>query len=156
EIGNGGPDPGPAASACSGAVASTAATGPTPPKAPALTVANGFALETLAAVGQARQLAALPNGDLLVATGGDSVYIVPNAEAAGLAGAPQKFATISDNPVQGIAFAAANCTIYIGSQHGVYAIAYTDGQLGGSAGQPIARVRTGSIAPNSDGDVHTS
>ena len=151
-----GPDAPIAVGKCSGSVASVSTPGPTPPSAPALTVPGDLALETLASVGGARQLAGLPNGDLLVATGGDSVYIVPNAEAAGLAGAPVKFTTIADDPVQGITFAAATCTIYVASQHGVYAIAYADGQLTGNAGSPIAHVRTGAIVPNSDGDVHVS
>ncbi len=141
--------------ACNGSVASTNPAGNQPPNPPAVTVASGFKLETVATVNGARQLAALPNGDLLVATSGASIYLVPNAEAATLAGAPVKFATVNDTPSQGITFAASTCTIYVATQHGVYSIPYTDAQQTGTATQ-IAHVRTGQIAPNSDGDVHTS
>jgi glucose/arabinose dehydrogenase len=142
---------------CSGSKASTNAAGPTPP-APnaAFAVPSAFTLETVAAVDGARELAALPNGDLLVASTGTNVYLVPNAEAAGQAGAPVVFTTIQDSPVSGVAFAPSICTILIGSQHGVYAIPYMDAQQSATAGQPIAKVRQGMPAPGSDGDVHTT
>jgi glucose/arabinose dehydrogenase len=119
-------------------------------------VPSGFTLETVAAIGQARQLAALPNGDLLVGTSGTNVYLVPNAEASGNSGAPVMFTTIGDAPVQGVAFAGALCTIYVGSSHGIYAIPYKDAQQTGTAGQPIANVRQGTPTPGSDGDIHHS
>jgi glucose/arabinose dehydrogenase len=143
-----------APSPCSGAVHSVSPVGPTQPAPTGLTVPTGFAIETLAAIGAARQLAALPNGDLLVATSGGTVYLVPNAEADGLADKPVTFASIPDTPAQGIAFDAATCTVYVGAQHGVYAMKYVDGQLSATAGSPIAKVRQGSVTPGSDGDVH--
>jgi glucose/arabinose dehydrogenase len=112
-------------------------------------------METIAAVGQARELAALPNGDLLVGTNGTDVYLVPNAEADGAAGQPVKFASIADAPVQGVAFAPSTCTVYIASQHGVYLATYQDGATSATPTK-IGSVRTGSVAPNSDGDIHTT
>ena len=43
---------------------------------------KGFTIETIASIGGARELAALPNGDLIVGTSGSDVYIVPDAEGA--------------------------------------------------------------------------
>jgi glucose/arabinose dehydrogenase len=58
--------------------------------------------------------------------------------------------------VQGIAYDAFGCTIYISAQHGLYAIAYTDGMTSAASGPAIANVRTGPVAPDSDGDIHTT
>jgi glucose/arabinose dehydrogenase len=143
--------------ACSGATHSAAAPGPSPPQAPAVTVPAGYTLVTIAQIGGARQLAALPNGDLLVATSGTDVYLVPNAEVdTGNAGAPVVFTTINDSPVQGVAFDGASCKVFVASHAGVYAMQYADAQQSAAAGQAIAHVRTGPIAPNSDGDVHVT
>ena len=79
--------------ACNGSVASTStpATGlPNPPSQ--LTIPTGFKMEVIAQIGSARELAALPNGDLLVGTNGSSVYIIPSAEADAAPGKSQKFA----------------------------------------------------------------
>ena len=146
------------ASACSGAVHSTAAAAATQPSV-ALTVPSGFTLTTIAKVAMARQLAALPNGDLLVATNGTSVYLVPNADGTAGPGAPIVFTTPGETPAQGIAFDASSCTIYLSSQHNIYAMAYVDAQQSAVAGTPIANVRTGNISPNrpsGDTDNHTT
>jgi glucose/arabinose dehydrogenase len=142
--------------ACNGSVKTIADAGAAPPAAPALTVATGFKLETIAAVANARQLAALPNGDLLVATNGTSIYLIPNATAAGAAGAPIVFATVNDSPAQGITYVATTCTIYVAGHAGIYSAPYVDAQTSATFGSPIASVRTGAIAPNSDGDVHVT
>ena len=141
---------------CNGSVASASAPATGLPAAPAITVPDGFSLRVIAAVARARELVTLPNGDLLVGTSGTSVYLVPNAARASGAGQPVVFTTIDDPPVQGVAFAPTRCTIYIASQHGIYAIPYTDGQQNAEPGNPIANVRTGDIPPGSDGDVHTT
>ena len=141
--------------ACNGSVASTStpATGlPTPPSA--LSVVSGFKLEVIAKIGSARELAALPNGDLLVATNGSTIQIVPNAEADGAPGKSQKFADGKESNPQGIAYDPLTCTIYLGTNQGIYSMEYQDGQLTGNFGSPIAKVRQGSVTPNSDGDVH--
>jgi glucose/arabinose dehydrogenase len=146
------------AAACSGAVHSTAAAGPAQPSV-GLTVPSGFTLTTIAKVAQARELAALPNGDLLVATNGASVYLVPNADGAGSPGAPVVFTTPGETAAQGIAFDPSSCTIYLSSQHNIYAMAYVDAQQSAVSGKPIATVRNGSISPNrpsGDTDNHTS
>jgi glucose/arabinose dehydrogenase len=129
------------AAECSGAVATPFGPGPPPPAAPPVTVAAGLELQTVARVRGARHLAALPNGDLLVATNGRSIYIVPGAEAEGLAGAPLVFTTIDDAPVHSVTFAGETCSIYAGAKHGVYRMSYRDAQLAAPAGRPIARVR---------------
>ncbi|MEI9936633.1 MAG: hypothetical protein WDO69_05355 [Pseudomonadota bacterium] len=145
-------------SACNGSVHSTAAAGPTATTI-ALTVPTGFTLTTIAKVTGARELAALPNGDLLVGTSGMSVYLVPNADAASAPGAPVVFTTAGEKSPQGVAFDSATCSIYVSSEHNIYKLAYKDAQQSGTIGTPIATVRTGSIAPNrpsGDTDNHTS
>lgn len=142
--------------ACRGTKASPFTAGPAPTVAAGLTVPAGFVIERVASVPSARELAALPNGDLLVATGGTSVYLVSNAEAAGAVGTPSVFATIDDAPTQGIAFDASSCTIFVGTQHGVYAIPYEDGQNQAASVTKIASLRGGPVSPQSDGNVHTS
>jgi glucose/arabinose dehydrogenase len=142
--------------ACNGSVKSTSTPGPAPSAMSGLALQSGFSLMKVASVGGARELAALPNGDLLVGTNGNSVYIVPNVEASGAVGTPQVFTSINDSPVEGVAFAGATCTIYVATQHGAYAIPYTDGMLTASNPTQIAMVRQGTPTPGSDGDVHTS
>jgi glucose/arabinose dehydrogenase len=126
---------------CNGSVTSNSSPATGVPTTPALTVPAGFSLKVIAAVSDARQLAALPNGDLLVGTSGPSVYLVPNAARASGAEAPVVFTTVNDAPVQGVAFAASTCTVYVASKHGIFAIPYRDGQQSGSPGSAIARVR---------------
>jgi glucose/arabinose dehydrogenase len=150
------------ADACSGS-GSTAPAG-TAPSAPAgLTVPAGFRIETIASIGGARELAALPNGDLLVGTSGNQIFIVPNAEAADgkPAGAPQVFATIADDGANGgrasgVAFAQDHCEIFIATTNHVWATPYSSGDLSARHLHRIASVRTGPIAPHSDGDVHVT
>jgi glucose/arabinose dehydrogenase len=142
---------------CSGKE-STASDGIAPSAPDGLTVPSGFKIETIAQIGGARELAALPNGDLIVGTNGSQVYIVPNAEAASgkASGAPQVFATIDDKQAEGVAFAADRCEIFIATTNGVWATNYKAGDLTAERVHRIARVRTGGIPPGSDGDVHTS
>jgi glucose/arabinose dehydrogenase len=97
----------------------------------------------------------LPNGDLLVATTGTNVSLLPDAEADGAAGKPVVFTTIDDSPVQGITFVGSSCSIYVASNKAIFQIAYSDGMLAAAAGPPIANVRTGGVS-GTDGDVHTS
>jgi glucose/arabinose dehydrogenase len=147
----------PHAGGCSGKE-STASDGITPVKPDGLTVPAGFKIQTIAQIGGARELAALPNGDLLVGTSGNQVFIVPNAEAANgkPAGAPQVFATINDNEAEGIAFAADRCEVFIATTNAVWVATYKSGALTAEHIRRIAKVRTGGIPPGSDGDVHTS
>ena len=133
--------------------APTTAPSPAPPADPNLHVPAGFIASTIAHVAGARELAALPNGDLIVGTGSTAVAIVPNAESAGITGAPATFATLPDGPAQGVAYGSG--FVFVATQHGVYRIPYSSGAQTGTATK-IASVRTGSVAPNSDGDVHTT
>jgi glucose/arabinose dehydrogenase len=154
------------AAGCSGATASQSSAGMTP-TTPALTVPSGLVIQTIANVGSARELVGLPNGDLLVGTGGSSIYIVPNAEASGAAGTPKVFATISEtvppnepstgiNNADGVAFSPSTCTIFVSSEYHVWSTPYKDGDLAAENLQAIATVRTGPTANPGDGDYHTS
>lgn len=141
---------------CNGSVLSTStpATGlPTVPSG--LTVASGFKMEVVASIDSARELAALPNGDLLVATGGSAMYIIPNAEADGAPGKSAKFADAQDGAPAGVTYVPTTCAIYWGTNQGVWKATYKDGDLTGDFGSaPIAKVRQGTPTPGSDGDVH--
>jgi glucose/arabinose dehydrogenase len=69
------------------------------------------------------------------------------------------FTTIQDSPAQSVAFVASSCIVYVGGQHGIYAMAYVDKQQSAPSGSAIASVRTGSISPNrppGDEDVHST
>jgi glucose/arabinose dehydrogenase len=116
---------------------------------------TAFFSETIGNVNGARQLAALPNGDLLVATLGTSIYLIAGAEAdAGVPlAAPVKYLDIADGPSQGITFEPQSSTLYFASQHAVWSLPWVAGQPAGTPAK-IVSVRTGPIAPNSDGDVH--
>jgi glucose/arabinose dehydrogenase len=107
----------------------------------------------VARVNGARELAALPNGDLIVGTTGTSIAIVPNAESAGAANPATTFATFSQAAPEGVAF--GNGFVFAATEHAVWRIAYTNGAQTGTPTQ-IAAVRSGPVAPNSDGDVHRS
>jgi glucose/arabinose dehydrogenase len=114
--------------------------------------AAGFHIETIAHVGDARELAVLPNGDLLVGTGGATVAIVPLAEGPGPA---QTFVSIDDPPDSGVAFSTAQHAIFVAGGHGIYRIPYSNGdRKAQSTPIRIATVRSGLPAPGSDGDNH--
>jgi glucose/arabinose dehydrogenase len=117
----------------------------------ALHVPSGFAASVIASIGSARELAALPNGDLLVGTEGQPVYLIPGAENAGIASNPVVFATLPDSPAQGVAYGGGY--VFVATQYGVYRAAYTTGAQSGTFSK-IASVRTGSISPTTDNDVH--
>jgi glucose/arabinose dehydrogenase len=135
---------------CAGAPSAQTAAAPS-----GLTVPSGFELLAVARVPSARELVVLPNGDLIVGTNGRDIYIVPGAEETAV-GQPQVFAEVPDAHAAGVAFAADRHVVYVGAEHGVYAAPYVLGQRRAAAINLIARVRTGPIAPNSDGDVHVT
>ena len=118
-----------------------------------LRVPSGFAIEAIADVGGARELVALPSGDLIVGTRGRNVYIVPDAE--GTAGRPHVFATFDDDFASGVAFAGDRSEIYVATMHHVWAIPY-HGERTATQTRRIADVRNGPVAPGTDGDVHTT
>jgi glucose/arabinose dehydrogenase len=120
-----------------------------------LTVARGFYASVVANVAGARELATLPNGDLLVGTEGRSIAIVPNADGPGVAGAPQTFVTLDDGPAASIAY-APNGSLYAATSTTIWRVPYVPGDRSESHATAIARVRTGPVAPNSDGDVHVT
>jgi glucose/arabinose dehydrogenase len=148
------------AAACGGGGAAPAtkpgSSGPSSSPSPQIQVASGFAFSTVASVPAARELAALPNGDLIVGTSGSSLWIVPQADATGAPQTAHVFITLPDEPAQGVALSSDGKTIYAATEYHVYAIAYSSGDQTEPSGdaQQIASVRTGPISPGSDGDVH--
>jgi glucose/arabinose dehydrogenase len=140
------------AAACAGSATSAQS----PPTPTGLSVPSGYAIQTIAHVAGAREIAPLPNGDLLVATTGSTIFIVPAALQPAPA-TPRVFATIDDAPDAGITYSASQRAIYVATLHGVYRIAYHPGDRRASANpQKVATVRSGPVAPNSDGDIHTT
>ncbi len=126
----------------------------TPPAADSrLTFARGFYANVVANVEGARELAMLPNGDLLVGTEGRSIAIVPNADGPGAAGTPQTFVTLGERPAASIVY-APNGSLYAATNTTIWRIPYAKGERSESRATAIAHVRTGPVAPNSDGDVH--
>ena len=120
-----------------------------------LQVADGLHIAVVAHVKRARELAVLPDGDLLVGTSGSTVALVPYAN--GSYGAPHTFVSISDAPDSGVAYAPSLRAIFVAGGHGIYRIAYRDGdQRAAGSPQRIASVRSGPVAPHSDGDVHST
>lgn len=134
----------------------TGSASPAPTTDPRIKIASGFHSNTIASLSGPRELVGLPNGDLLVGTSGDTLAIVPDAEAAGAAGAPQTFITLPDSPAQGIALSPDHAWIYAATEYDVYRIPYHTGDRSepNSSAQHIASIRTGPISPGSDGDVH--
>lgn len=145
----------PVSAACPTAPHRGTAPGQRPGTPANLRPAAGFAIDTIASVPDARELAVLPNGDLLAGTKGRAVYIVPGAEAA-VAGRPEIFAQLPDDLAAGVTFSARRCEIFIGTEHGVYATAYATGAHAAGTLRRIFSMRTGDVAPHSDGDVHST
>ena len=130
----------------------------------ALKVPKGFTAVIIAKVPEARGLVVLPNGDLLVGTGETEVKLVSHADGAHSAGPVTTFATFpkqdaSSSPwptnsgPQSVAFGSGY--IFASTEKTIWRMSYRDGQQMGVP-MNISSVRTGSIAPNSDGDVHLS
>ena len=123
-----------------------------------------------------RQMVMLPNGDLLVGTGGGTasfaqsgkIYILPNAEAA-TPGAASVFTTLTDSScmsnagtnTNGITFAPATGggTIFVGMECSVWKIPYVTGdRVASSAPVRFVTVRNGATVatPNDQDDHHTT
>lgn len=93
-------------------------------------VPPGFTITRIATVAHARELAAAANGDLLVGTSENRVFIVAHAEDTPQA--PHPFVSLDDSPVAGVLIAGN--TLYLGSQFGVWKVPFV-------AGDPVARER---------------
>ncbi|HEY1868610.1 MAG TPA: hypothetical protein VGG70_09970 [Candidatus Cybelea sp.] len=119
-----------------------------------LHVPAGFTIEVIAAVDGARELAALPNGDLVVGTRGSDVYVLRDVE--GTPGEPKVFAHLDDDLAAGVGYSADRREIYVGAEHHVWAIPYRSGEREASTIRRIADVRAGPAAPGTDGDIHTT
>jgi hypothetical protein len=138
-------------------------TGPSPAPLPAgLTLPSGFSGSVIAQVPSARELTVAPNGDLFVGTESTQVYIVPHADDAGAAGTPQIFwshpqaSNNGDAPNAGLTLSLQECALYVAGNTSVWMIRYRPGDQNAESAQQIASVRTGSVSPGSDGDVHTT
>jgi glucose/arabinose dehydrogenase len=118
-----------------------------------LQVPPAFTIETIAQIRGARELVTLPNGDLIVGTNGRDVYIVTDAEGGNATA--HVFATLNDDHASGVTFSAARREIFIGTMHGVWVIPYR-GEPAAAQIRQIASVRSGPLAPGTDGDVHTT
>ena len=117
-------------------------------------VPDGFEASIVANIPGARQLVTLPNGDMIVGTHGTTVEIISNADARDAVGPVTTFATFpSDYGTQGVAFGGG--FIYAATQKTIWRMPYKDGEKTGTPVN-ISSVRTGPIAPHSDGDVHRS
>jgi glucose/arabinose dehydrogenase len=133
------PSPGPG---CTAQTTSTSTThgGETPQAAAGLAVPPGFAIDIVAHVSGARELAFSPNGDLFAGTTGSSVYLISGAE--GQAPSAHVFADVGDAPAAGVALSLQSCALYVGAQSGIYRIAYALGdQTARSPAVKIASVR---------------
>ena len=138
-----------AGTAASGCSAHARAAVTQPVSSAGLHVPNGFLIETIASIPAARELVALPDGNLIVGTLGRDVYIVPDAEGRGAS--PRVLATFDDEHAAGIAFSSARSEIYVATMNHVWVLAYPGKS---NAPRRIADVRAGAIAPQTDGDVH--
>ena len=118
-------------------------------------VPAGFRIDVAARVPGARELTALPDGDLIVGTKDGDVYALPDGEAA-TPGEPVVYATTSDGAAAGVAFSQRHNEIYIATEHAVFATPYAPGRRKATELRKIASVRSGPVAPHSDGDVHTT
>jgi glucose/arabinose dehydrogenase len=120
---------------------------------PRLDVPAGFTIEPIASVGGARELAALPNGDLVVGTAGRDVYLVPHAESN--PGEPRVLVSLPDSLAAGVTFVAQRSELLVATTHHVWTIADPTSER---PLQPrrIADVRAGPVAPGTDGDVHNT
>lgn len=108
-----------------------------------LSVPPGFIIERIATVENGREIAVARNGDLFVATSGNAVSIV--ADAQGNAAPAKTFVQIVDHPVAGITIDGER--MYIGGQFGVYELPYRDGDRAPRApARKIASVRTSGVA----------
>jgi glucose/arabinose dehydrogenase len=123
------------------------------PRTAQLSVPPGFSLEAIAKIAGARELASLPDGGLIVGTSGANLYVVLDAEAS--PDASRILTRLDDDLAAGVSFSAPRSEIYVGTMHHVWAIPYRRAL---TAAQPrsIADVRTGPVAPGTDGDVHNT
>ncbi len=113
-----------------------------PVPAPGLTVPPGFTIEIIAHVPHARELTMESNGDLFVGTEDNTVYLIPNVEIEPSPARP--FVKIEDKPVASVAIDEQHSFMYVGSQFGVYRMAFQTGDLSSrdDSLEKIADVRT--------------
>ncbi len=120
---------------------------------PQPSVPPGFTIEAIAHVPQARELVALPNGDVIVGTLSHDVDIVPIAE--GTAGAPTLFAQLEDNEASSVALGPG--ALYVGTTFAVWRIPYVSGdRRARSAAVRIISVRQGGGGGHSTTSVAVS
>ncbi len=129
------------------ALATTAA--PAREDSGAPSVPAGFRLQVIAHIEGPREMLVTPHGELMVATLGNAVYAIDDAE--GTAQMPRVFARIDDAPVAGVALGPD--ALFFGSKHGVWRVPFHGGDRSATAApKKIADVRTG----GQNGHVTTS
>ncbi len=107
-------------------------------------VTAGFAIERIASVDGARELAVAPNGDLFVGTSSNDVDIVQHAESSS-PGSPQTFAHFDNEPAAGVALSSD--ALFVGTQFAVYRIPYRAGDTHArSSPEKLAALRPSGIA----------
>ena len=120
---------------------------------PQLIVPQGFSVSIIANISSPRHLTFLPSGDLIVGTSTLSVYIITDADTNRV-GNPEvytEFSSADELSTNGVVYAYGS--VYVGTQNSVWRIPVRRCALTGVPSK-ITSVRQGSIAPNSDGDVH--
>ena len=117
-------------------------------------VPSGFTIEAIARVPGAREIAALPDGDLLVGTAGRDVYLVSDAEGK-IPPSARVFASFDDERASGVAYVPALHDIFVATMHRVWSIPY-HGERSAERLARVADVRNGPVAPGTDGDVHVT
>lgn len=137
--------------AADGCAAHARAAATQPVDSTGLHVPNGFLIETIASIPSARELVALPDGNLIVGTLRHDVYVVPDAE--GPAVSPRVLATLDDDRAAGIAFSTSRSEIYVATTNHIWVLDYP-AKANAPNVRRIADVRAGAIAPETDGDVH--
>ncbi|MBV9103476.1 MAG: hypothetical protein JO060_07775, partial [Candidatus Eremiobacteraeota bacterium] len=109
------------------------------------TVPSGYLLMVVAHVPAARELVATPNGDVIVGTESNDVYIVPQAESS-----PHDahvFVHLNDSYAAGLALADGE--LFVGTQFGIWRLPYASGdQRARVTPVEIAHVRPSGISRN--------
>ena len=116
-------------------------------------VPEGFTIEAIARIADARELAAAPNGDLFVGTLGHDVELVPDAE--GSPGEPHVYAHLPDGEAAGVALADGR--LFVGTTFGVWTLPYAPGEREARAApHKLFDVRTGGGGGHSTTSVAVS
>ncbi len=121
---------------------------------PRLSVPPGFHVDVVATLSSnARELAVDGAGNLIAGTSSSQVFVVPGVESPA-GGSTPIAVSLPESPAAGVSLGAN--ALYVGTNTAVWKLPYSSAR--GVTGTPtkIFAVRTGPIAPGSDGDVHVT